>query len=352
MLIEDTSAIGRFRQHLQSFADEENKHIDWMRKEKEKCFNKGMAFEVSSDMEVPPEYKSPVSILIINPATKNLPEPKNKVEEYRRYYIILSSIHDNKLPEVERIDNGILPEQTTYQIWISLDEFYDNKHRRVFIEQALERVKAQKPAETRLGQQAETPSEIELMEQFAEELKSLASIERCPKSSGAFNQWKIQLGDIINVGTFWKVADWLRYRDAPLDDGKVWKDADELWKLVNKITDDESNNYKIFGRVDEVRGYAFDLAETLLRKAEIARQRLKRKKPTETEKDTTAGKCRRIRAWLKRHPHRYGLTAGAIFLILFLVLGLFKAQWRQWCWGVAGLAFLVLIVSLLGGRSR
>lgn len=148
MLIEDTSAIGRFRQHLQSFADEENKHIEWMKKEKEKCFNKGMAFEVSSDMEVPPEYKSPGSILIINPATKNLPEPKNKVEEYRRYYIILASIHDNILPEVERIDNGILQEQTSYLIWNTLNEFYDSQQRRVLIEQALERVKAETPAET------------------------------------------------------------------------------------------------------------------------------------------------------------------------------------------------------------
>jgi len=148
MLIEDTSAIGKFRQHLQSFADEENKHIDWMKKQRQKCLKKGMAFEVSSDMEVPTEYRSPGSILIINPATKNLPEPKKKEEEYRRYYIILSSIHDNKLPEIERIDNGIFPEQTSYLIWNSLNEFYDTEHRRVFIEQALERVKAQKPAET------------------------------------------------------------------------------------------------------------------------------------------------------------------------------------------------------------
>ena len=218
LLIEDTSAIGRFRQHLQSFADEENKHIDWMKKEKEKCFNKGLTFSVSSDMEVPPEYKSPGSILIINPATKNLPEPKNKEEEYRRYYIILTSIHDNILPEVERIDNGILQEQTSYLIWNTLNEFYDSQQRRVLIEQALERVKAETPAET--------------------------------------------------------------------------------------------------------------------------------------EQDITPAKRRGRRGWLKTHPHSYGLQGGTIFLVLFLGVGLFKPHWRQWCWGVAGLAFLVLLLSLLGGRAR
>lgn len=71
--------------------------------------------------------------------------------------------------------------------------------------------------------------------------------------------------------------------------------------------------------------------------------------PTKTGQKATT-KCRRIWIWLKRHPHSYGLTGGAILLILFFVLGLFKGQWRNWCWGVAGLAFLVLILSLLGGR--
>lgn len=75
------------------------------------------------------------------------------------------------------------------------------------------------------------------------------------------------------------------------------------------------------------------------------------KKPAETEQDITPSKLRRIIAWLKNHPHSYGLTGGVIFLILFFVLGFFKAQWRPWCWGTAVIALLVLILSLLGGRS-
>jgi len=73
---------------------------------------------------------------------------------------------------------------------------------------------------------------------------------------------------------------------------------------------------------------------------------------TEQEQDTTHAKRTGIIAWLKNHPHSYGLIGGFIFLILFFVLGLFKAQWRPWSWGTAVIALLVLILSLLGGRSR
>lgn len=51
-------------------------------------------------------------------------------------------------------------------------------------------------------------------------------------------------------------------------------------------------------------------------------------------------------AWLKNHPHSYGLQGGIVFLIISLVVGLLKPQRRNWCWGVAGLAFVVLILSL------
>ena len=148
LLIEDTSAIGRFRRHLQSFADKENKHLGWLKEKKKKDKRCQKVFTISSGMKVPPEYKSPCSMLILNPVTKHLPKPKNKEEEYQRYYIILASVHDNMLPEVEKVDNSILLEQTAYQIWITLHESFDSQHRRVFIEQAFKRVKSEKPAET------------------------------------------------------------------------------------------------------------------------------------------------------------------------------------------------------------
>ena len=66
----------------------------------------------------------------------------------------------------------------------------------------------------------------------------------------------------------------------------------------------------------------------------------------------TLGKWQKIKAWVKNHPHIYGLTGGVILLIIFSILGLFKPQWRNWCWGTAGITFLVLILSLLGGKSH
>ena len=148
LLIEDTSAIGRFRGHLQNFADKENKHLEWLKEKKKKDTRCQKVFRISSDMKVPSEYKSPVSMLILNPVTKHLSKPKNKEEEYLRYYIILASVHDNMLAEVEKIDKSILLKQTANQIWSLLHEFYDSQHKRVFIEQAFKRIKAEKPVET------------------------------------------------------------------------------------------------------------------------------------------------------------------------------------------------------------
>jgi len=96
------------------------------------------------------------------------------------------------------------------------------------------------------------------------------------------------------------------------------------------------------------------LIETALEhvKADLSEKDLMAKKPAEKEQKSAHSKVRRIWIWLKTHPHSYGLIGGVIFLILFLIIGLLKSQWRNWCWGTAGIALLVLILSLLGGRSR
>ena len=109
------------------------------------------------------------------------------------------------------------------------------------------------------------------------------------------------------------------------------------------ITEDEWLEFS--AQVDTLKGATCELVDTLRQIAQKAKEELSTEAPVPS-------KCGWVGTWLKRHPHGYGLTGGVIFLILFFVLGLFKAEWRQWCWGVAGLAFLVLILSLLGGRSR
>ncbi len=117
-------------------------------------------------------------------------------------------------------------------------------------------------------------------------------------------------------------------------DSTLFKTAEELLLIVDKVETDPSSVSPL-----ELRQYKTDLSkyDTLL------------------QAESVVGKAkskdgRRIKAWFKNHPHSYGLTVGIIFLMLFFVLGLVKAQWRNWCW-TAGLALLVLIPSLLGGKS-
>jgi hypothetical protein len=94
-----------------------------------------------------------------------------------------------------------------------------------------------------------------------------------------------------------------------------------------------------------------DYMDSLINEFETVRQNIQAKS-AKIGRNTTPSKCRRIIGRLRNHPQSYGLTGGVIFLIIFFVVGFFKPQWRNWCWGVAGIAFLVLILSLLGGRSR
>ncbi|HUU15697.1 MAG TPA: hypothetical protein VMW72_00990 [Sedimentisphaerales bacterium] len=139
-----------------------------------------------------------------------------------------------------------------------------------------------KAAKKAQSQETEATSEIELIEQIAHQLKDLNSIESCPKTSTDFSQWKLKLEGIINVESFWGILDWLRYSAPPLDDGEIKSQAEELWQMVNAITVEEADNYQILGPVDEVRNRTHDLAETLLRRVEIAKRRLKTKEPVET----------------------------------------------------------------------
>ena len=56
--------------------------------------------------------------------------------------------------------------------------------------------------------------------------------------------------------------------------------------------------------------------------------------------------------WFKNHPNSYGLQGSIIFLIPCLIVGLFKPQYRKWCWGVGAIAFIVLLLSLMGGPAE
>jgi hypothetical protein len=74
--------------------------------------------------------------------------------------------------------------------------------------------------------------------------------------------------------------------------------------------------------------------------------------PAETGREVGLGKWQRKIAWFKTHPHSYGLAGGGILLIVFLGLALLIPQWRLWCLGTAIIPLVLLILSLLGGRTH
>jgi len=69
---------------------------------------------------------------------KELPDARNSQEEYERYYIFLSSVHDNYLQGVEKITEGIWLDNLQTAVLCCLDKGYGDKT--AFLKAALERV--------------------------------------------------------------------------------------------------------------------------------------------------------------------------------------------------------------------
>jgi hypothetical protein len=92
----------------------------------------------------PPEQEiaeNPLSNLVAEGPDTALPRPKDKAEEYERYYVILTSIHDNKLPECGKIDNNMWPQELAESVWFRLTDAQPYGPSKHFVEAALERVK-------------------------------------------------------------------------------------------------------------------------------------------------------------------------------------------------------------------
>ena len=256
LLINDTSAIGKFRLHLQKYADKSNKYLNWQSEKRKQCLEKGLVFSITSDgiycgtmkVEVPPKYEGPGSMFVINGKTKQYPAPQNEEEEYQRYYIVLASIYDHCFTATEKIDNNILSENDAAFIWGSLHKFYDSAPKRTFIERAFECVKAQHQSGGKAGD-AEKPAETKQNTKATVVAVIISLIIIC-----------------IFLLSVWLIP-------------------------FTPFT------------------------------------------------------------WLKDHPNSYGLQGSVICLITCLVVGFFKPQWRKWWWGGAIIAFLGVLLSLLGGPA-
>ncbi len=57
-------------------------------------------------------------------------------------------------------------------------------------------------------------------------------------------------------------------------------------------------------------------------------------------------------SWLKNHPSSYGLRGAIVLLVPCIFVGLLKRQYRKRCLRTAVIPLVLLILSLLGGRTH
>jgi hypothetical protein len=87
--------------------------------------------------------EDPCHRLIPEQGTRKLPPPRDKTEEYERYYVSLASIHDNLLPGCESITKPVWADGLAEQVWFRFSQAQPYGPDRAFIETALHRVRAE-----------------------------------------------------------------------------------------------------------------------------------------------------------------------------------------------------------------
>ena len=250
---------------MKEFGAQETKHLQYMKKLYDKAKNAGENFTVSSDMQIPDKYKSPMHVMLSKHEyvkdgygqkciCAHLPNLDNSMEWQRRIYIALAIIHDNMLPEAKRINNDILPSELAGHIWklFSPYQVFDNDDRpwygdkKPFLEVAMMSIQEEVAKQQTEGEQ--------------------------PTEAGQNAKTIVAIVVSFILSCIYLLSVW--YEPFP------------------------------------------------------------------------------ILTWFKNHPNSYGLQSGIVCLITCMVVGFFKPQWRKWWWWTASLAFIVLILSLLGGKSR
>jgi hypothetical protein len=84
---------------------------------------------------------NPLESLMPQDALGKLPRPVSWEQEYERYYVVLTSIHDNMLTGVQSISGDIWPKELAGSIWFRLTGGQPYGPDQTFIEAALVRVK-------------------------------------------------------------------------------------------------------------------------------------------------------------------------------------------------------------------
>jgi len=236
-----------------------------------------------------------------------VPPAKNRDESLPFHYALLTIIHDNVLPPPPYviISDGIwnkcdaVPRQWWYEI--ETVEYYDLDRLKAKIYRALKEVKSDLPVQVDLAKReaAGTKLDITPAKEQKEKVETIGSVN--------IQNSNVILGDVQDKNL--QIGD-----NASIDKQPVPEKSAE------------TNKNRKTTIVAIIISFIVDLVfELLVYFVPIT--------------------------WVKNHPNSYGLQGSIIFLIPCLIVGLFKPQYRKWCWGVGAIAFIVLLLSLMGGPS-
>lgn len=208
-----------------------------------------------------------------------------------------------------------------------------------------------------------TKDQIELIEKKTEELKIWADNQ----------SYSLPCATKVQLTPSWRYKEVIMVLLEKTSIGaKIEKDFVELDQLHQEYESfrgksiTEENEEELRMLVDSLKGTLYDLAETLQQIAEMAREEIKSEKPMETaQKAQSSFSAVAISSiliivfellvyklpvtWVINHPNSYGIQGSIICLIPCLVVGFFKPTWRKWFWAGAVLAFLAVLLSLIGG---
>ncbi len=237
---------------------------------------------------------------------QTLPIARNEAEEYERYYIFLSSVHDNCLPEVEQITKDIWSDYLKEAVWELCDMFFGDKT--AFLNSALERVKYKyswaKPRELKQNeairsQQEGQISKIDLMRQLAKRLRRTADQLKMLKS----NHIGIFAGSEMGIH---KIVTFLRLNKPSMADQvqAEWNDIMSRAKDIDQLIIDSSRTAfeKAKLRQGSLKHNLHKLAETLEDTSRnlAAEKNVKTEQKIEPKKEGTQRKKRKESADSKK----------------------------------------------------
>jgi len=175
-----------------------------------------------------------------------------------------------------------------------------------------------------------------------ERIMSKLGFEGCARSSGAFKRVRAACDSEIGIKAnivWYSIRDVLNAVGLSITETSASALKQEVTYHIEAIVKEISEYMTQRLPMSKSEAHYFDFENT---KREV-------KEKFDVKIDLYVDSLEHRQTSYKRHP---ALICCIVLLIIFLLVGFLKAQWRTWCWGTASLAFIVLILSLWDGRSR